>query len=157
MLSAPSCAVVSGGPLHLRRASGRWQSSARGSRRLFSARQPCRRPGHRYTRARETHLRRLGSPYYPLDDAQALRARTDAAVGYGRRCTIDARLVLRAAVSVHSWDVPSKTVQPMSRSRTAGGVPAACFGVRSRVRWLLERVLPWHSDSSNDGHYWRPR
>jgi hypothetical protein len=35
--------------------------------------------------------------------------------------------------------------------RTAAGVPAACFGVRSRVRWLLERVLPWHSDSSNDG------
>ena len=51
----------------------------------------------------------------------------------------------------YSWGVPSKTVQPMSLERTAGGVPAACFGVRSRVRWLLERALPWHSDSSNGG------
>jgi hypothetical protein len=77
-------------------------------------------------------------------------ARTDAAVvgcsGHWRRT-----LSLRAAVSVRSWDGPGTTAQPMRLVRTAAGVPAACFGVRSRVRWLLERVLPWHSDSSNDG------
>jgi hypothetical protein len=33
----------------------------------------------------------------------------------------------------------------------AGGVPAACLRVRSRVRWLLEQALPWHSGSCNDG------
>jgi hypothetical protein len=97
------------------------------------------------------HRRRLGWPYYPSALRRPLGARTDAAVGYGRRCTLYARLVLRAAVSVRSWDVPSKTVQPMSLQRTAGGVPAACFGVRSRVRWLLERVLPCHTDRSNGG------
>jgi hypothetical protein len=43
-------------------------------------------------------------------------------------------------------DTPGATAQPMSRRAPAGGVPAACLGVRSRVRWLLERVLPWHFD-----------
>jgi hypothetical protein len=149
MLSAPSYAAVSGGPLRLRRACGRWQASAGTSRRRFSVQQPCRRPGLRYTRAKETHRRRLGSSYYPFYSVQALGlARMPLSA-----CAMGPRLVLRAAVSVCAWDVPSKTAQPMSLASAAGGVPAARFGVRSRVRWLLERVLPWHSDSSNDGHY----
>lgn len=35
-----------------------------------------------------------------------------------------------------AWDVPSKTVQPMCNRCSAGEVPAACLGLRSRVRWL---------------------
>jgi hypothetical protein len=55
---------------------------------------------------------------------------------------VDAGLVLCAAVDDALGGSPGATVPPMSLGRTAGGVPAACFGVRSRVRWLLERVLP---------------
>lgn len=59
---------------------------------------------------------------------------------------VGARLVLRAAVS------GGRPVQRFSQCLSEGtgsGVPAACFVVKSRVRWLLEWGLSWHTGAPN--------
>lgn len=51
-----------------------------------------------------------------------------------RRHSVEHGLLLWSAVGAGcsrqwcSWDVPSKTVRPMSLAHSAGGVPAACLG-----------------------------
>jgi hypothetical protein len=63
--------------------------------------------------------------------------------------TVCARLVLRAAVSGALGVYPAQRFSQCLSRGTDSGVPAACFVVKSRVRWLLERALSWHTGAPN--------
>ena len=93
---------------------------------LLLGRQPYRLRDLHHTRAMGRHLLLLGKTYYLLDDVQARGQARARVVGSSRR----SRRTPGAASSRQwcSWDVPGQTVQPMSCKRTAGGVPAGCFG-----------------------------
>lgn len=65
--------------------------------------------------------------------------------------TVGARLVLRAAVSGALGVFPAQRFSQCLSKGTDSGVPAACFAVKSRVRWLLERELSWHTGVPNGG------
>lgn len=71
---------------------------------------------------------------------------TDAVASFGGRC--GRTLLQRAAVSV-ALRLPSVTGQPMRDCTRLAASQLRVSRMRSRVRWLFEQVLPWHSDSSN--------
>lgn len=63
---------------------------------------------------------------------------------------VGARLVLRAAVSGALGVHPGQRFSQCLSKGTDSGVPAACFVVKSRVRWLLQGELLWHTGWSNE-------